>query len=257
MSSISKQRPSINWRKASCSSTEVRLVMLGRTGNGKSSTANSILGCKAFESKVGSCSVTQRCRRVCGDFRGRHITILDTPGLLNTQQTPQEVQRELRKSVALMYPGPHAFLLVFQIGRFTQEEKEAVQQIKQVLGPQALGFSVVVFTHGDCLDRGTSVRPCLIEGSEGLAELVDRCGGRYCIFNNQNSKSKEQVSELLDLVDSMLGANKGSCYTSKMLHEAEEEMAQKHREERRLLKEKEELIKRKQETSIREWYQNL
>lgn len=175
------------------------------------------------------------------------MTILDTPGLKDTRQTAQEVQRELRRSISLLYPGPHGFLIVIRIGRFTEEEKEAVWHIKQAMGSHALAFSVVVFTHGDMLEEGATVQQYLMEECHDLAELVAACGGRYCVFNNQSTRSKEQVLEMIALVDTVMQGNEWNYYSCKMLQRVENDT------ELQFLKD--EMLKRSQETEIKEWFE--
>lgn len=64
------------------STDEARTVVLvGRTGNGKSATGNSIIGKKVFKSRASASGVTSTCelqRTVLRD--GQIVNVIDTPG---------------------------------------------------------------------------------------------------------------------------------------------------------------------------------
>ncbi|XP_063080190.1 uncharacterized protein LOC134470104 [Engraulis encrasicolus] len=226
---------------------QTTIVLLGLSGSGKTLAADTILtrAASRFPSSRLRGEIrgpTECCedRAICVD--GHRLVVVDTPELWDEDYL--EKLSDVRDCLALASPGPHAFILVMQVGRFTQGETKLLSLIQQTFGGDICEYLLVLFTRDDphgTLGAVGNIDSYVANAHPALRETVRTCGSRYYALNHgslRNPVSHGQVRELLGGVRKLAATHGGRHYVCPRFSRQELE------DRRRELMEKKTIMKR-------------
>lgn len=181
----------------------LRVIVVGPQRKARLSLVSILLGLTPPSSSPKKQSdAAQECQswRTMAAGSGREVTIVDTPDLLGKRggMSPAQRAREALRSLQLVSPGPHAFLLALPCpsangskageGRDFREAADALRALAELVGEDALAHVLVVLLaqpEGWARSRTqtqTLTLSQLLEenagGGGGLREVLSMCGQR-------------------------------------------------------------------------------
>ncbi|XP_059159861.1 CAP-Gly domain-containing linker protein 1-like [Physella acuta] len=201
-------------------SSDIHLLLVGKSGNGITSIVNTILWknppCHSTLDQItkeintyNGIIGTQKCI-------GRKLTVIDTAGICETKTKVARTNliQNMSKAMEISPNGFNAIVIVLKYGsRLSEEDKTIFRFIKSIFGEQVYTkYCILVMTHGDnfkCQKGSLKLSNFeeWIRNQTGTFETLLRdCCNRIILFDNYSEDEKETLTDQLVLLIDTLKA---------------------------------------------------
>ncbi|CAJ0634979.1 6864_t:CDS:2 [Entrophospora sp. SA101] len=154
------------------------ILLIGRTGSGKSTVANVISGTKEFKESSGSTSETRDANVREFLIDGMSFRLIDTVGLGDTKLTQQEVLYKLADASHSIENGLSQILFVTS-GRFTKEEVDAYGLLRTIIfDNNVVKYTTIVrtnFPEFEDADECENDKRQIINENKDLSAVIKAC----------------------------------------------------------------------------------
>ncbi|XP_029294503.1 GTPase IMAP family member 4 [Cottoperca gobio] len=213
------------------SPTELRLMVVSSCGPSQFLLTNHILGREVFSKDITCLSDS---RKNTGELAGRRVSVINAPNIYDKDISQVKRAMELRKSKCLCTPGPHAFLVTFDIEKISQNEMRTPKLMMEHYGRHCLRHCMVLLAYGGNLEVA-ALEDRVHKTDWLLRELLEHYGGRFHLFS-KNWGDRSPDRELLQKIERMVASLGAVCFSSRTFQKADDSVK---KEEKRLRKQRE------------------
>jgi GTP-binding protein EngB required for normal cell division len=174
-------------------SNHKNILLIGRTGNGKSTLANVIINKndnfeEIFRESGGSTSKTREIKEEVFETNKIKCRVIDTPGLGDTSLSRVKTLQEIAKVYDKVKNGLSQILFVSS-GRFTPEETETYNLLKEILFDEDITkYTTIIRTKFDNFEDEEEckkdVKSLFAEKNKAITEMLESCNKKIIHVDN-------------------------------------------------------------------------